>query len=53
MKIIREKSREYKGKEYFKYKVNLPEKILKEAKLKYGDELGIEIKNGKIVLEKK
>lgn len=53
MKVIKEKSREYKGKEYFKYKVNLPERILKEAKIKYGEELEVEVKNNEIIIRKK
>jgi hypothetical protein len=53
MKVIREKSREYKGKSYFKYKVNLPEKVLKEAKIECGDDLIIEFDEGRITLKKK
>lgn len=47
MKILKEKSREYNGKCYFKYKVNIPEEKLKEADLKEGDDLDIETKRSR------
>lgn len=53
MKILKEKSREYKGQSYYKFKVNLPETILMRAKLKGGDELEVEVESGKIILKKK
>jgi bifunctional DNA-binding transcriptional regulator/antitoxin component of YhaV-PrlF toxin-antitoxin module len=53
MKIIKEKSREYKGQKYFKYKINIPEMILSRAKLKAGDELEVTAENEKILLHKK
>ena len=53
MKILKEKSREYKGKPYYKYKVNLPEETLKEAGFKEGDELETETSENKILLRKK
>ncbi len=53
MKILKEKSREYKGKSYFKYKVNIPGEKLKEANLKEGDDLDIETKKSKIILSKR
>ena len=40
MKILKETSRIYNGKAYFKYKVNLPEEKLKEAKWLYITNLG-------------
>tara|TARA_B100000315_G_C14312044_1_gene466826 strand:- start:354 stop:515 length:162 start_codon:yes stop_codon:yes gene_type:complete len=52
MKILKEVSRKYKGKEYIKYKVNLPNSLLDKAKLKEGDELIAESGRGKIVLKK-
>ena len=51
MKILKEKSREYNGKAYFKYKVNLPEEALKNAELKVGDNLEVETKKGEIKLK--
>jgi len=53
MKILKEKSREYNGKPYFKFKINLPEVVLRRAKLGAGDELDVETDDGKIVLKKK
>lgn len=52
MKILKEKSREYKGQAYYKYKINIPEVVLNRAKLKTGDELDVDVENGKIVLKK-
>ena len=52
MKIMKEKSREYNGKPYFKYKINLPKKKLQEAGLKEGDDLSIEVKKGELRLKK-
>ncbi len=53
MKILKEKSREYNGKPYFKYKINIPEDILKEAGFKEGDELDAEVKKGEVRLRRK
>jgi len=52
MKILKEKSREYKGKKYFKHKINLPEDLLKKSGFKEGDELKAEAKKGEIKLRK-
>jgi len=53
MKILKERSRVYHGKDYFKYKINLPESELKEADFKEGDELEAKSKKGEIKLKKK
>lgn len=53
MKIQKRFLRKYKDKDYYKYMVNIPPMILKEAGLKYGEELEIKTEKGKIVLEKK
>jgi hypothetical protein len=53
MKILKEKSREYNGKPYYKYKINLPEISLKEAGFQSGDELEVEAKKGEIKLKRK
>ena len=53
MKILKEKSREYKGTSYYKYKVNLPEIELVKSGLKAGDELEVETKKDELVLRKK
>ena len=54
MKIIRERSRTYKGKEYYKYKINIPEVVLQQAGLKVGDEIEVkDIKEHAITLKKR
>jgi hypothetical protein len=53
MKILKEKSREYKGKSYYKYKINLPSDLMKESNLQEGDELEAEAKKGEIKLRRK
>jgi hypothetical protein len=53
MKIIREKSRTYKGKPYYKYKINIPEIELKKAGLNLGDEMELKIESRKLILTKK
>ncbi len=52
MKILKVKSRNYRGKSYFKYRVNVPESVLKEAGFKVGDEIDVEVKKGEIRLKK-
>ena len=53
MKILKVKSRNYKDKKYYKYRINLPEELLEKASLKSGDELFAEAEKNKIVLRKK
>jgi|GEM_PF-5634618 len=53
MKILKEKSRIYKGQAYYKYKVNIPEVILSRSGLKSGDELDVEVRKDELVLRKK
>ncbi len=53
MKIIKERSRVYKGQAYYKYKVNIPEVIMIRSSLKAGDELEVDVENKKIILRKK
>ena len=52
MKLMKVKSREYKGKTYYKYRINLPEKIIKKLGFKAGDELKGNIKQGKLIIGK-
>ena len=52
MKIERVKSRKYKNKQYYKYRVVIPEKIIEKAGFKEGDELQAEAKKGEIKLRK-
>ena len=53
MKILKEKSRTYKGVSYYKYKINIPEVVLNRAKLKEGDELEADIGEGTITLKRR
>ena len=52
MKILKVKSRNYKGKQYHKYRINLPEGLLKEAGFKEGDDLQALPRDGQIELKK-
>jgi bifunctional DNA-binding transcriptional regulator/antitoxin component of YhaV-PrlF toxin-antitoxin module len=52
MKILKVKSRNYKGKQYYKFRINLPSEDLEKAGFKEGDELEINSKNGEIKLVK-
>lgn len=47
MKVLKERSRAYKGKSYYKYKINIPEKELRKANVKEGDELYVSESDGK------
>jgi len=53
MKVMRVKSREYKDKKYYKYRINIPEQALKDANFKPGDNLKAVVKKGEIKLKKK
>lgn len=52
VKILKEKSREYKGKPYYKYKINIPETILSLSNLKAGDFVELTASKGIIQLKK-
>jgi len=53
MKLLKVKSREYKGKEYYKFRINLPEKLIEEAGFNGGDDLEAVAMKGEIKLRKK
>ena len=53
MKIQKRFLRKYKDKDYYKYVVNIPQMVLKEAGLEYGENIEIKAENGRIVLKKK
>lgn len=53
MKIQKQLSKKSKDKIYHKYVIVLPEKKLKEAGFREGDELEAETKKGEIKLRKK
>ena len=52
-KLQKQLSRKVGNKKYPKYVVVIPPEIIKEAELGEGDELEINVKKGKIVLNKK
>ena len=52
MKLQKEKSREYNNKIYFKYRINLPEKVIEKAEFKEGEELQVIVKKGEIRIKK-
>lgn len=53
MKILKEKSREYNGNSYFKYKINIPQGVLERAQIKQGEEVQATSEIGEILLSKK
>ncbi len=53
VKILKEKSRVYKGQAYYKYKINIPNVSLMSANLKAGDELEVVSEKDKLILKKK
>ncbi|MBI4439478.1 AbrB/MazE/SpoVT family DNA-binding domain-containing protein [Candidatus Woesearchaeota archaeon] len=52
MRLLSQTSREYKGKEYKKYWVVIPSKLVEKLGWKTGEELEGEIKDDKLVIEK-
>jgi len=52
MKVLKVKSREYKNKQYYKYRINISSEILEKSGFKEGDELEAETIKGKIILKK-
>ncbi|MEK6811120.1 MAG: hypothetical protein AABX96_01275 [Nanoarchaeota archaeon] len=53
MKILKEKSRTYKDKAYYKFSINIPEVFLLSLDWKEGNELECKIEDKKLVLRKK
>ncbi len=52
MRLIKQHGRKYEGKDYFKYIVVIPNKIINELGWKGGEDLDIERKGKKIIIEK-
>ena len=52
MKLMRQKSREYNGKEYYKYSVIIPSRIVEKLGWKTGQKLKAEAERGKLVVGK-
>ncbi|MEK6852580.1 MAG: hypothetical protein AABX59_01745 [Nanoarchaeota archaeon] len=53
MKVQKRFLRKHKNKDYYKYIVNIPPMIIKEAGIGEGEYLDISAKYGKIILKKK
>lgn len=53
MKLQKQLSRKVGNKEYAKWVAVIPPKIVKEARLKEGEELDIDVKSGKVIISKK
>ncbi len=53
MKLQKRFLRKHKNKDYYKYVVNIPPMIVREAGFGEGDELDIKVKGGRITLKKK
>lgn len=52
MRLLSQKSREYKGKPYHKFWVIIPNTLIEKLGWKTGDELEAETKNDKLMIEK-
>ena len=52
MKLIKQKGREYEGKEYFKYLIVVPNKLIEKLGWKGGEDLEAEVKGDKLIIEK-
>ena len=52
MKLLSQKSREYKGKNYVKFWVVITNKFIKKLGWKKGDNLRAKVKNNKLIIEK-
>lgn len=52
MRLLSQISRQYKGNEYRKFWVVIPNKIIEKLKWKTGEDLEVEVKGDKIVIEK-
>lgn len=53
MKVLKVRSRNYKGKQYFKYRINIPVEDLECAGFKEGDELESSVVKGEMKLRKR
>lgn len=53
MKVQKRFLRKHKNKDYYKYMVNIPPMVIKEAGLEEGDYMEAEAKDGRIILKKK
>ena len=52
MKLLSQKSREYKGKPYYKYWIIIPNKFVEMLGWTKGNSVAIELKGKKLIIEK-
>ena len=52
MRLLSQKSREYKGKAYHKHWIVVPNSLISELNWKVGQDLEAEAKNGKLIVTK-
>ena len=52
MRLIKQHGRKYEGKDYYKYIVVIPNKIIEKVGWKGGEDLDIEVKKDKVIIEK-
>ncbi len=52
MRLIGQKHSEYKGKDYHKFWVVIPNKLIEKLGWKAGEELEAEVKKDKLIIEK-
>jgi len=52
MRLLNQISRKYKGKEYKKFWIVIPNKLIEKLKWKTGEELKAEVKDKKLVVER-
>ena len=52
MRLLSQKSREYKGKEYTKFWIVIPNKLIQKLGWKTGQDLEAEVKDNKLIIEK-
>lgn len=52
MKLQKQKTREVKGKEYYRWAIVLPPDKIEETNWSEGDELETEVREGEIILRK-
>lgn len=51
MRLLSQKHSEYKGKKYHKFWVVIPNKIIDQLGWKSGEELGVDIKENKLLIK--
>ena len=52
VKLIKQHGRTYKGKEYYKYLIVIPNKLIKKLGWKVGEELQAKSKEERLIIEK-